>query len=252
LLATGGALAAAARTTIFTEKHNATAASASPAPTASAFVSLPPSSESSSARPHAVHTTAAPRTAATVARRFQNALYEWGYTSPHTAYVLDRRTGLRLVTDTHASSSASRRPHDVTLTVTNTTGRPVAVSSQSGCAMSAAAWAGRAPDGSAAPAPGRNPATAKSWVCGGGGDARSGTGEGFVLAAGASRTMAVPMTLARGDWTIAGICRCDVVALATPGDGMMLHALTVPVMTTQGAPGPTAQLVTPPIGVKST
>jgi hypothetical protein len=180
-------------------------------------------------------------------RTFHNASFEWGFTSPHTSYVLDKRTGLRFVIDTRATSVKAGRVHDVTVSLTNTTDKPVGISSQNGCAISVAAWRGSAGDATAPPGVGRNPAKAQVWTCADGTDPRSGTGEEFLLGAGGVRTETVKVTLPGGSWATAAVCRCDVVTAVDPGAGMTLG---VDGVVTQ-APTGGSSLLTPPVGVKA-
>jgi hypothetical protein len=166
--------------------------------------------------------------------------------------VVDKKSGLRMVTDTRTNIFAVRKVREVTVTVTNITKDPIAVSSQSGCAVSAAAWAAPVPDGSGPAVVTRDPSTAKHWECAGGGSAQSLGSEEFILGPGASRKQTVRMTVGKGSWAVAGVCRCNVVSTSAPaGDGMTLGALQQLGITTQ-APAGTSRLTTPPIAVRAT
>jgi hypothetical protein len=190
------------------------------------------------------HTSAAPR----IVRTYHNANFVWGYTTSHTSFVLDKRTGLKVVTDTRSVSLAAGRSHEVIVSVINTSSTPMGISSQNGCAVSAAAWHGAAPDVSMSPAGGRDLAKAGAWTCADGTDARSGgSGEQFLLAPGGVRSETVSLRLSRGNWSIAAVCRCDVVTAVDTGSGMTLHRLDGIVTASGGASG----LVSPPVGVES-
>ena len=247
VLATGGALAAAVRTNTFAPGGGLA--------TATTSVSTPAAAPRAAAREHGsdgvVTTPSAARSPSSAQRspeRFQNAFYEWGYTSPHSSYLRDKRTGLRVAVDTGAAAWPAARSRTVIVTVTNTTSTPVAISSQSGCAISAAAWAGPVPSGSSPFT--RDPASAKSWRCASGADARGTGTDEFILGAHASRTQQVRLTLPRGEWTLAGVCRCDVVTNVAPDTGMTLDGLQHIVVNGGGGPTP-GRLVTPPLAVRA-
>ena len=228
VLATGGALAAAVRTTTQNPARSASAPAVSARPTERAgsagSSTTPAGSGAPAVRPHGSAAAQPTEAAPPAVRHFKNAVFEWGYTSAHTSYVLDKRSGLRFVTETKTTTAVARRVREVSLTVTNTTKDTVAVSSQSGCAVSAAAWAGRVPDASSAAVTTRDPSTAKYWECAGAGSRSVGPDE-FVLAPGASRTQVARLTLAPGRWAVAGICRCTVVSAAQTRDGMTLNGV---------------------------
>jgi hypothetical protein len=253
VLATGGALAAAARINTLANEHRASVA---------ASTSRPPSGPSRVAPGSVVvnqdsKPSSSPRGAVASApkklQHFSNADYEWGYTSAHAAYLLDRRTGLRLVTEMYTNAFATKHAHKITLTLTNTGAQPLGITSQSGCALSAAAWPGRATDGSASPQTSKDPSSAKSWECGGGGDPRGVSGENFILGPGDTHTENIALVLrGAGDWTVVGVCRCEIVAppdttSPTPLDGVQQLIVSG---TAQAGPQPTTntRLVTPPLG----
>ncbi len=250
VLATGGALAAAVTTTTRVMNNAApTTTQAQLKSTPSAVATTQVSGKTTGPAPSArsvptAHATATPK----AVRSFRNATLEWGYTSVHTSYVLDKATGLRFVIDTRSVSVKARRAHDVTVTLINTSSKPVGISSQNGCAISVAAWRGSAGDGSVAPGTVRNPAKAQMWTCADGTNARAGSGEEFLLGPGGVRAETVRVTLGSGDWATAAVCRCDVVTAVNPGNGMTLHGLDGVV-----AQSPTggSTLVTTLVGVKS-
>ena len=253
VLATGGALAAAMTTT--TRVTNSSQSTAQPArgkpsqhTVASAAVS--PGTAATPASGSRVAPTSAATATPKVVRTFHNASYEWGYTSAHASYVLDKRTGLRFAIDTRAVSVKAGRSHDVTVTLTNTTDKPVGISSQSGCAISLAAWRGSAGNASVVPGTGHDPSKAQVWTCADGSDARASGNEQFLLAPGGVKTQTIKVTLASGDWATAAVCRCDVVTSVDPGSGMTLHGLDT-IVTGQAPTTGGSSLVTPLVAVKS-
>ena len=251
VLATGGALAAAVRTTTnLTNQAKSTARPATAKP-ASGIGALDPAATSKATPGRttvASPAAAASRTpAANVARSFHNSKYQWGYTNSHTSFVLDKRTGLKIVIDTRGVSVAAGHAHDVVVTVINTSTSPMGISSQNGCAVSAAAWHGAPGDASASPAACRDPAKASVWKCPDGTDAHSGAGEEFLLGPGGVRRDTISLKLPGGDWSVAAACRCDVVTAIDPGGDMTLHGVDGVFNASGGMSG----LVTPPVGVKS-
>jgi len=253
VLATGGALAAAVTgTTRITNSAQSTAKPAQTKAAPHAAASGPASSEkaghTASTEPtvQASPATAAPK----VVRTYHNAAYEWGYTSTHASYVLDKETGLRFAVDTRAMTVKAGRAHDVTVTLTNTTDKPVGISSQSGCAISVAAWRGSAGSGSVMPGTANDPSKAQVWTCADGTDARAGGNEEFLLGPGGVKTQTVRVTLPSGDWAASAVCRCDVVTSVNPGGGMTLHGLDS-IVTGQAPTGGGSNLVTPLVAVKS-
>ena len=146
VLATGGALAAAVTSTRVTNGSHSTAQPAQSKPSPHTLASAPASPGTATTPATGARVAPASQATATpkVVRTFHNSSYEWGYTSAHASYVLDKRTGLRFAIDTRAVSVKAGRAHDVTVTLTNTTDKPVGISSQGGCAISVAAWRGSA------------------------------------------------------------------------------------------------------------
>jgi hypothetical protein len=253
VLATGGALAAAVRTA----RAPTTQASPSAAPAGALRQVAPrgqaiaPASTAARRSPDAQTSVAAPRsTPAWRPTAFRNTTYEWGSTSPHTAYVLDRRTGLRVDVDTRETALRAGGAHDVVVSVKNTTDSPVGVSSQGGCAVSAAVWTGGPGTSSAAPGTSRDPAKARYWTCDDGTAGRAGGAEEFVLAPHAARTSTIRFTLGAGTWSVAAVCRCDVVTAVSPGGGMTFGGLPASLVNGQASSG-TSALMTPLLGVKA-
>jgi hypothetical protein len=255
VLATGGALAAAVRTTTSHETKPA-----SPAAATSKSAARTPGAQmvrpvAPSTRPHDRGGAGAVSAAPWHATHYSNAAYEWGYTSPHTAYVLDKRTGLKLVTDVHSTAFVANKPHKITLTLTNTGTEPAGLSSQSGCALSVAVWSGGAGDGSSSPARPARPETARTWRCANGGDTTSG-GDSFILGPGASHSEGVAISFrGKGNWRVVGLCRCDVVSTndpTIPSIGSLEQLIAGD--TTQPATQEPSEtwLPTPPIGAVAT
>lgn len=206
VLVAGGALAAV-RTTTAPEKDIA-----SPAPSASAKVTVGTAAPSASAAgvpsPGAAVTTGTTPGGAKASKVYRSGNYEWGYTSSHTAYVLDKASGLRLETETHTNDFAVGKPQRVTLTLVNTSSQPLGIYAPNGCALSASAYGD---DGSTAD-PSELPTSTSGGQtsCGGGG--ATGQAERFVLAAGGSRTVDAEIELpAGGNWAVIGSCQCNLV-----------------------------------------
>lgn len=107
-----------------------------------------------------VRSAGAETTPAPTPPSFRRGSAEYGYTSPHTAYVVDR--GLRLETETYLNDMTAGRPQRVTLTLENLTDQPVALYAPRGCALTVAAFS-RSQDG-------RDSSQAKAWTCAGSGD----------------------------------------------------------------------------------
>jgi hypothetical protein len=252
VLATGGALAAAMTGT--TSHPNATSSTSQPAAaTAAATVTSRAPRATAGAGTHAVTSSragvaSAPATPGVV-RTFHNGSYEWGFTTTHTSFVLDKHTGLKLIVDTRGNAVEAGKTHDVVVTVINTSKSPMGISSQNGCAVSAAAWHGAPGAVSASPSGGRDPAKASAWKCPDGTDARSGGGEQFLLGPGGVRRETISLKLSSGDWSVAASCRCDVVTAVNPGNGMTLHSFDS-IVAGQAA-GATPGLLTPPVGVRA-
>jgi hypothetical protein len=135
---------------------------------------------------------------------------EWGYTSEHSAYVLDTRTGLRLQTETYVNEVTTGRPHVVTLTLANLGDRPIGISSGEGCALSVAAYhsderGGGDPSAFDNPTSPKDPQSSNTW-CATGGKQQP---EKFVLRPGDVRTADIRIVLSQsGNWAVLGMCRC--------------------------------------------
>jgi hypothetical protein len=248
VLATGGAIAAAVRTTVPAAPTSTTSVMAPSSPGAGVRA-LPGRHAPSSAGA----TGASPRrsTAAPSARQtggpFRDAAYEWAYTSPHSAYVLDRSTGLRLTVDTRVVSIDSARALELTVTLANTSSHPIAITTQSGCALSAAGWRGTKVD-PRTPPESRNPATANEWMCTGGRDARTNGSDEVVLAPGGTQLEVVRLAVTRGAWAIAGVCRCGVVGVPSPARAMQPSILKqLPLAGIDASQR--SEMLTPAIGV---
>lgn len=196
---------------------------------------------------------------------FRSNDLEWGYTSQHTSYVLDTRTGLRLETETYQNEVLTGRPHRITLTLANLGNRPIGVSTADGCALSVIAYHDEQSDGSGDPSAFRDPTSTKdpqrsnTWCAARGKE----DPEKFVLKPGDVRTVDIRISLGRsGNWAVLGMCRCSytggsdsVPARPTPEKdaarelgrvGLDFPALPSPV-DSQKSSG--KRLFTPPIGV---
>lgn len=175
---------------------------------------------------------------------------EWGYESGTSAYAVDHDTGLRLDTFISKTEFDTDVPQRVTLRLTNTGRRPIAVSAPGGCALMVNAY----PDDSVA--------DDHSWRCASStNDTRLPAAESFVLKPGGQQTAEVTIVLANGDWQVVGMCRCSYEASSksspTPenpideipgfGTGLLFNP------TTERPANSSSQqnLVTPPIRVKA-
>ena len=177
---------------------------------------------------------------------------EWGYASGTSAYAVDHETGLRLDTKIGRTEFDTDVPQRVTLKLTNTGRRPIAVSAPGGCALMVNAY------------PADSVADEHSWRCAtASGETAVSAGDSFVLKPGGSHTADATIVLADGDWSVVGMCRCSYEASAKssprPDDnpidelpelGTGLLADPTPEQRTADKGSPS--LVTPPIRVKAT
>jgi hypothetical protein len=206
VLIAGGALAAVSTTTA-PEKD---AASREPSATASIIVgtAAPSVTAGAPAADGTVHTDTVEAPGEPARTVYKSGSYEWGYTSPHTAYVLDHATGLRLQTETYGNEFSVGKAQRVTLTLTNTSSRPLGIYAPNGCALSASAFGddGRSADPSKVPT---SPTDARTECSD---KSSTGTAERFVLGAGGSRTADAEITLpSGGNWGVIGACECNLV-----------------------------------------
>jgi hypothetical protein len=175
---------------------------------------------------------------------------EWGYASGTSAFALDHDTGLRLDTQISRTEFDTDVPQRVTLKLTNTGRRPIAVSAPGGCALMVNAY----PDDSVA--------DDHSWRCASSADGtRLPAAESFVLKPGAEYVGEVTIVLADGDWQVVGMCRCSYEASAkssprpddNPIDELPAFGTGVLLQPTPERPAKSGSpnLVTPPIRVKA-
>jgi hypothetical protein len=140
----------------------------------------------------------------------------WGYSSNHTSYVLDAKSGLRLQTETYKTEFEVGKPQRVTVTLENTSKRPIALSSTDGCAMQVMAFPASSQADSSAP---EDYSGRFAWVCAGSdNDPRSaGIDENFVLAPGDRHVADAYVSLPEsGAWSIIGMCRCTYSKVEQP------------------------------------
>lgn len=183
---------------------------------------------------------------------------DWGYADEHTAYAVDRETGLRLQTTVADTEIETGTPQTVTVSLVNTGERTVAVDAPRRCALLVGAYL--ANDGSR---PSDEPA--HPWQCTTTSDASSTQqDERFVLEPGDTLIGEATIALsAAGDWRLVGMCRCTFRAADEPApkpdagdplDGLPpLVSAASPLLP---PPDRTAEegstgLVTPPIRVRA-
>lgn len=183
---------------------------------------------------------------------------ESGYASRNTAYTVDHETGLRLQTKIAKTQIDTGVPQTVTVTLTNTGARELAVSAPRGCALMVGAYLAddrsRAADEPAHP-----------WQCATTSDeSTTQPDERFVMEPGDTLIGEATIVLgAAGDWGLVGMCRCTYrpadEPTPKPGTDDPLDDLP-PVMTTlspllrpqdQPAEESSEGLVTPPIRVRA-
>jgi hypothetical protein len=157
-------------------------------------------------------TTSAPKTAASV-KAIESpdvgAVVPEGFTTKHTSFVLDEKTGLRLQTETYSNIFQVNREHRVTLTLENTGRHPISISAAKGCGLQVMASQNGDPGSMTSGQPAESNDLA--WVCAGSsGDPRVPvTEEQYVLAPGERRTADSMLRLRdEGDWSLIGVCRC--------------------------------------------
>lgn len=263
VLVTGGALAA-----VSTVTDPGPAPSAAPAPEeAELRVNGRPSPRegTTSADEPRVASSAAAGDLASEGRVWRDGAYEWGYTSDHTAYVVDHANGLRLETETYSNTATAGAPQKVTVTLTNVGDGAIGIYSPDGCALAVAAFrpSEDASGGTAFDPTEPQDASGEAWRCAGT-DTRTGEqAQKWVLPAGSSRTRDAEIILGgAGDWTVFGTCRCKVVSPNDDGDTDPLGHLTQftfqlptdlrPRGDASSPDGPAGHaLVTPPIRVRA-
>lgn len=176
---------------------------------------------------------------------------EWGYGSGTSAFAVDHETGLRLDTQLSRTEFDTDVPQRVTLKLTNTGRRPLAVSAPGGCALMVNAY------------PADSGADDHSWRCASAsGDPRVPGAQSFVLKPGGSHVAEATIVLANGDWNVVGMCRCSYGAAAKSsprpddnpideipelGTGLLANPSPEQRAADKGSPS----LVTPPIHVKA-
>ena len=144
--------------------------------------------------------------------------------SAHTVSVVDPNTGLRLQTDTHTNEFTTGAPQRVTLTLTNTSDKPLAITGYKDCSLQVMAFRmGSAPaDDNKTPNDYYNQnrnANGVEWVCAGSGASpRVPTAaDTVVLRPGAAHSSDAMLTLpSDGNWGVLGICRCEVTEAGAP------------------------------------
>jgi hypothetical protein len=147
---------------------------------------------------------------------------EWGYTSPHSSYVLDRKTGLRLGTETHDNAFAVGKRHGITVELSNTGKHPISLQAPEGCALQVMGYSGRQPAADASgfqPRASRDGSQATAWKCAGSNaDPRSDEpSENIVLAPGDRRVAITTLVFdKKTSWTVLGLCRCSYVDASQP------------------------------------
>ncbi len=145
--------------------------------------------------------------------------------SAHTISVVDPNTGLRLQTDTRMNEFQTGTPQRVTLTLTNTSEKPLAITEYKDCSLQVMAFQmGSAPAG-------ENQTPAEYYdhyrneegverVCAGSGTtprAPTAAANAFVLQPGATHSSDAMLTLpSDGNWGVMGICSCDGTEAGAP------------------------------------
>lgn len=255
VLVTGGALAAVRSVTApeediqspspASEEREAATAPSVPEVTASTETSEAPSAPVAGAR------------GARTFKKYRDGDYEWGYTSDHTAYVLDHSTGLRLETESYTNSFVAGEARKVTVKLANTGKQALGIYSADGCALSVAAFAAEQRESDPAafdPKAARDPSSASSWRCAGTETQTGGRAQKWVLAPGSSRTRDTDIVLPdSGKWSLVGMCQCEIVnpeeTESDPLDG--LNQLLVGVPTNEDSREPSYMLFTPPIRIQA-
>lgn len=135
---------------------------------------------------------------------------EWGYDSRNTAYTVDHETGLRLQTKIADTQFDAGVPQTVTIALTNTGTRALAVSAPRGCALMVGAYLsedGERPDDPTHP-----------WQCARTTDeSTTQQDERFVMQPGDTLIGEATIVLgAAGDWGLVGMCRCTYSAADKP------------------------------------
>jgi hypothetical protein len=198
-------------------------------------VARAPSTASRAVVPSASATVSPPRTSSVATET------KGGLTSLHTAYVIDKTTGLKLTTETYTNDFIAGKAQNVTLTLLNTSANPIVVSGMNNCALAVVAT----PAGEDPSAP----------VCASGGI----TNDSVLLAPGGFYTANAAVTLpSAGRWTIVGSCTCSY---SDPSQGLTTKSSPFSPLLDKAAPqldpnksspgSGVAKLATPPIGVEA-
>jgi len=240
-LATSGAVAALVGTHA---PSHISAASQSPG-AAQVTVTFAPSASAGGVASPSVSAPGSPAASAAATRaNGQN----WGFPTPHTAYVVDDRTGMKLTTETYTNDFRSGRAQRVTLTILNTSSDPVAISGLNGCALEVIAT------------PAAGAALAPQCATGGVSNHRVVLAPGGFYKANASLTLPT-----NGIWSVVGECQCAYTQPTKPQPqvsnapiGSLLGAGSPPPqLPTTNAPAANvpatgiARLATPPITIQT-
>jgi len=248
---TGGAVAALVGTQIV---NNDDAGTATSEPRASVSVSSAPEASSGEVGNDA-------RQALATANAERSSAMDG---SGHTVSVVDPNTGLRLQTETYTNEFRTGAPQRVTLTLENTSEKPLAITGNKDCSLQVMAF----PMGSAAADENQTPAdyynqyrneNGVEWVCAGSGTtprAPTAVAESVVLRPGATHSSDAMLTLpSDGDWGVMGMCRCEVTEAGAPapkdnpfGD-FTNRVLPSPLVTLDADTGEAT--LTPPIRVRA-
>ncbi len=161
--------------------------------------------------------------------------------SSHVASVLDPNTGLRLVTDTHTNDFTTGKLQRITLTLSNTGKKPLAITGYKDCFLQTMAFpleAGSSGTGdSAADYYERyKNQTGVEWKCAGS-DASprvpTAAGDTFVLRPGETQSRDAMLALPTdGNWGVLGMCRCEVTDPSDPApkDDVVFNDFTTRVL----------------------
>jgi hypothetical protein len=157
--------------------------------------------------------------------------YEWGYTSKHTSYLLDRTTGLKVITETDRNVVDAGKRQRVTVTLANTGTQPISLRAPKDCALQVMTVDGSAPKDASNfdPHEAADATHARSWTCAGSTadpDA-DGSIETILLVPGEERAaysfIAVPD---RRETSVFGLCRCSYAGAADPNDPVLQAPLS--------------------------
>jgi len=224
VLAFGGAVAAVVSTT--QPKPDAPRVKASAPAHTSTVTGDEPTRSAGSTTKTGTSTSAAPSAGRSV---FRHGELEWGYTSRHTAYVLDRSTGLKVITETHRDTFLVGKTHRVTMTLENTGSQPISLRAPKDCSLQVMAFDGATSRDASnfEPQDGPNAADARTWKCAGSTadpDADGAT-ENIVLVGGERRSANALISMT-SDTSVFGLCRCSYVDASDPADPIVQDPLS--------------------------